>query len=233
LNGASAYEKPRMLPCGDTAVSVEFGNVVDRSVNERVHALFRTLKSLNPPGILDLIPTYRSLLIQYDPWECSFEQLLLLIEDCLENSPEMVWKEAGTVEIPVCYGGRLGPDLDEVAGFHGLTPAQVVDLHCAPLYYVYMIGFSPGFPYLGGLDARLFTPRRKEPREKAPAGSVGIADRQTGIYSIESPGGWRLIGRTPLKLFDLGRTNPFTLSPGSTIRFKPISGEAFERYQAP
>lgn len=233
MSAASVYEKPRILLCGEGAVSVELGNAIDRSLNEQVHALFRALKSLNQPGILDLNPTYRSLLIQYDPWDCSFEHLMLAIEGCLQNQPAAVWNEAETVEIPVCYGGGLGPDLEEVAAFHRLTTAQVVELHCAPLYHVYMIGFAPGFPYLGGLDERLFTPRLTEPRQKVPAGSVGIADRQTGVYPMESPGGWRLIGRTPLKLFDLARPEPFTLNPGNKVRFKPITREAFESYPDP
>jgi inhibitor of KinA len=233
MMGPSAYEKPRILPCGETAVSVELGNAIDRSVNERVHALFRRLEALAPPGILGLNPTYRSLLIQYDPWECSFEQLLLLIDECLERPADGGWRKAETVEIPVCYGGTFGPDLDAVAEFHGITPARVVELHAAPVYHVCMIGFAPGFPYLGGLDERLFTPRLAEPRQKVPSGSVGIADRQTGIYPQESPGGWRLIGRTPQRLFDLGRSDPFTLGPGARVRFKPITREAFESYPNP
>ena len=228
-----AYERPRVLPCGETAVSIEFGNAIDRSVNERVQGLFRSMRELKCPGILDLIPCYRSLLIQYDPWECSFERLLLMVEECLERPPGVEPGGAETLEIPVCYGGELGPDLEDVAAFHGLTADRVVELHSAPVYYVYMVGFAPGQPYLGGLDERLITPRRKEPRKKVPAGSVAIADQQAGIYAIESPGGWHLLGRTPLKIFDLGRADPFYISPGNKVRFKPISKEEFERYQGP
>ena len=231
LTETSAYEKPRVLPCGDTAVSVEFGNAIDRSINERVQGLYRSLKSSRPPGILDLTPSYRSLPIQYDPWECSFENLLLLVEECLDRPTAVESREAERVEIPVCYGGELGPDLEEVAAFHGLTAERVVELHCAPVYYVYMIGFAPGQPYLGGLDERLITPRREDPRKKVPAGSVGIADKQAGIYAVESPGGWHLIGRTPLKIFDPRRADPFYLKAGDEVRFKPITKEEFERYQ--
>ncbi|MHC1742415.1 MAG: 5-oxoprolinase subunit PxpB [Syntrophobacteraceae bacterium] len=228
-----SYASPRILPCGETAVSVELGSGIDRSVNSRVHALRQAIKALELPGILDLTPTYRSLLIQYDPWDCSFEQLLIVVEGCLEGLVSAKPEQPETVEIPVCYGGVYGPDLDDVAAIHGCTVSLVVALHSAPAYHVYMIGFAPGFPYLGGLDERLYTPRLNEPRQKVPAGSVGIADRQTGIYPLESPGGWRLIGRTPLKLFDLDRTTPFLISPGSTVRFVPITREAFEGYQNP
>jgi KipI family sensor histidine kinase inhibitor len=134
------------------------------------------------------------------------------------------------VTIPVHYGGSCGPDLQEVAEYHGLTPAEVIALHSAVTYRVYMIGFSPGFPFLGGLDPRLHTPRKKSPREKVPAGSVGIADQQTGIYSLDSPGGWRLIGRTPLKLFDLSREEPLLLGAGDQVLFQPITGKEIENY---
>lgn len=228
-----ACERPRIRPCGETAVSVELGEIIDRSLNERVHGLCRRIKSLEVQGIVDLNPTYRSLLIQYDPWLCSYERLLLVIDECLDLPSDGEKTSPELIEIPVCYGGHFGPDLVTVADFLGLTPAQVVELHAAPVYHVYMIGFTPGFPYLGGLDERLFIPRRKEPRSIVPAGSVGIADRQTGVYPVETPGGWHLIGRTPLKLLDLDRPRPFLLSPGCRVRFQPIAGEAFESTQGP
>lgn len=225
-----AIEFPRVLPCGEKAVSVELGDTVDRSVNDRVHALRIAVAARALPGILGLTPTYRSLLIQYDPWDCSFERLLITIEECLDGLAACPRADPETITIPVCYGGDYGPDLEELAAFHGFTASQVVDLHSGAAYHVYMIGFAPGFPYLGGLDARLHTPRLSEPRQKVPAGSVGIADQQTGVYPIDSPGGWRLIGRTPLSLFDPTRSNPFLISPGSTVRFLPITRDAFESY---
>jgi KipI family sensor histidine kinase inhibitor len=179
---------------------------------------------------VDLNPTYRSLFGQYRPWQCAFENLGLLVEEGLKVRDEGYVRQADPVRIPVCYGGVYGPDMEEVSAFHGLTADQVIQLHSSPEYYVYMIGFTPGFPYLGGLDERLFTPRKKEPRKMVSAGSVGIADRQTGIYSIDSPGGWQLIGKTPLRLFDQELQDPFLLSPGDFLQFVPITEDEYESY---
>ncbi len=227
---AVLYDPPRYLPCGDTGLSVEFSDGIDRGINNKVQRLFRYFKEKSFPGIVDLNPTYRSLFIQYNPRECSFENLVLLAEQGLTVPDEDLFRQAAQVRIPVCYGGSYGPDLFEVAAFHDLTVDQVVRLHSEPEYYVYMIGFTPGFPYLGGLDERLFTPRKKEPRKIVPAGSVGIADRQTGIYSIDSPGGWQLIGRTPFRLFDWRRKEPFLLSAGDSLKFIPITEDEFESH---
>ena len=226
--GRKGSDLPRVLPCGDTAINVEFSERIDRETNEKVHGLLNNLKVKNLAGIIAMIPAYRSLLIQYDPCDCSFERLLLAIEECLGEYGVQLSEESEPIDLPVCYGGEFGADLEEVALFHRMTPERVVELHSSPVYYVSMIGFTPGFPYLGGLDERLITPRKKDPRKKVPAGSIGIADRQTGIYPIESPGGWQLIGRTPLKLFDLKRAEPFYLKPGDRLRFRPITREEFE-----
>jgi KipI family sensor histidine kinase inhibitor len=224
------YGSPRFLPCGDTGLSVELADGIDRQANDRVQHLFRYFRAKRFAGILDLNPTYRSLFIQYQPWKCSFENLVMLVEDGLMAPDSGQVQQAAPVRIPVCYGGVYGPDLDEVAAFHGMTVDEVVSFHSAPEYYVYMIGFTPGFPYLGGLDERLFTPRKKEPRKWVSAGSVGIADRQTGIYSIDSPGGWQLIGKTPLRLFDLNQSEPFLLNPGDFLQFVPITQNEFKCY---
>lgn len=220
--------KPRIKICGETAISVELEDAVDPEVNGRVHDLCRRLRTAEVPGVLCAVPTYRALFVHYDPWVCSLERLLLILEE--------IWKDplaspAGgrMVEIPVCYGLEMGPDLAEVAGFHGMSEAEVIALHSRPVYQVYMMGFTPGFPYLGGLDPRLHTPRRAVPRKRVAAGSVGIADKQTGIYPIESPGGWRIIGRTPLVLFDPGGEPPFLVEAGDFIRFRPIGREDYER----
>lgn len=225
------YSEPRILLCGDTGISVELGNDIDPGINHRVQQLFGRLGARRLPGILGLNPTYRSLFIQYDPWECSFEKLLLAVEECLKSGGGAEAGVAPAVEIPVCYGGEYGPDLDEVASFHGMSSDEVIRLHCASVYYVYMIGFTPGFAYLGGLDERLHTPRKKEPRKVVPAGSVGIADRQTGIYPIDSPGGWQLIGKTPVKLFDLEKEDPFFIRAGQSLKFKAITKEEFESHR--
>ena len=193
----------------------------------KLQLLSRQIKSKPFPGLIDLIPSYRSLLIQYDPGLCSYEALLNLIEGRLASFVEIQDREFRLLEIPVCYGVEFGPDLEEVAACHGLTTEEVVRLHATPVYQVYLIGFTPGFPFLGGLDPRLFTPRKKTPRKCVPAGSVGLADQQTGIYSLDSPGGWQLIGRTPVKLFDLNREDPFFLKPGDQVRFRPIGPDEF------
>ncbi|MEN6441472.1 MAG: 5-oxoprolinase subunit PxpB [Syntrophobacter sp.] len=224
------YSSPRILLCGDTGISVEFGDSIDPEINERVRSLFTYLRAKAYPGILDLNPTYRSLFIHYDPFVCSFERLAQLVSEGHEPGNIPAVETPAVKEIPVCYGGDFGPDLEEVAAFHGIGVEEVIRLHLIPLYRVYMIGFTPGFAYLGGLDKRLHTPRKREPRKKVSAGSIGIADQQTGIYSIDSPGGWQLIGRTPLRLFDPSREVPFLIEAGDMVRFRPITGEEFEKH---
>jgi KipI family sensor histidine kinase inhibitor len=225
---STAHPLPRILLCGETALSVEFGDDIQPSINGRVHALSQALRELGHPGILELNPTYRSLFVQYDPWELSHEQLLIYIDRALPPASGERRESPDVVEIPVCYGGELGPDLDELAAMHGLTPESVAAIHASPVYDVVMVGFTPGFPYLSGLDHRLVTPRKEVPRKVVPAGSVGIADRQTGIYSMDSPGGWQIIGRTPLRLFDLNRSDPFLVKPGDILRFTPVTRDDFE-----
>lgn len=223
---------PQLLPCGDSALSVQFGNTIDPSINRQVHFLFEQLKARPPAGLMDMIPSYRSLLIQFDPVLLGFEDLRQFVTSLWDSSEIDFQSDGRLIEIPVCYGGDLGPDLDEVASFHDLTREEVISTHSGVLYQVYMIGFTPGFPFLGGLDRRLITPRKENPRPLVPAGTVGIADRQTGIYPIDSPGGWQLIGRTPIRIFDLNRMKPFYLTPGDQIKFIPISREAFDHHPA-
>jgi inhibitor of KinA len=216
--------------CGDTALSVELGETIDIDINRRVHRLHGQLKKRNVAGLLGMNPTYRALFIEYDSRLISCERVMLLVEEAI-GAPIPPEEESEIVEIPVCYGGEYGPDLEEVAALHNLSSQEVMALHSASLYHVYMIGFTPGFPYLGGLDPRLATPRKKTPRERVPAGSVGIADRQSGIYPIESPGGWQIIGRTPLRLFDLNRSPVFLVRAGQAVRFRAIARDEFEGYQ--
>lgn len=219
---------PRFRACGDTALSVELGEGINSAVNRRVHALYRILKRRALAGILSLNPTYRSLFLQYDPTACSFERLMTVVEEALGDIEDASEGSGPLLDVPVCYGDEFGPDLAEVAAFHGLTQDEVIRRHTAPVYHVYMIGFTPGFPYLGGLDSALHTPRKAVPRSRVPAGSVGIAEQQTGIYPIESPGGWQIIGRTPLKLFDLHRDPPFLVEAGMAVRFHAISRKDYE-----
>jgi inhibitor of KinA len=221
---------PKTLPCGDSALSVEFGVAIDPLINRKVQTLFKKLKSSPPSGLIDLIPTYRSLLVQYDPIKLSFEDLQTIVFSLVDFSESAVETLGRIVEIPVCYGNGFGPDLEEMAAFHHLTEEEIITIHSGAIYQVYMIGFTPGFPYMGGLDPRLNTPRKEVPRKLVPAGTVGIAGQQTGIYPLDSPGGWQLIGRTTIKLFDLIRSEPFYLKPGDQVTFTPISKEEFEDY---
>jgi KipI family sensor histidine kinase inhibitor len=217
---------PRYRFCGDTGLLIEFGDKIDLPTHRRIMRLLHALKSRGIQGIVDLVPSYASMLVQIDPWLISFERLQMNLDECLDDIRESDTPEnSRIVEIPVRYGGSFGPDMEEVCRYHRLLPEEVIALHTAPLYTVFMIGFTPGFPYLGGLDERLFTPRKQTPRKIVPAGSVGLADKQTGIYSIDSPGGWQLIGRTPLRLFNPNAESPFLLEPGDRIRFIPLSTE--------
>ena len=225
------YEKAKIFPCGDGALLVELGNDISPQVHQKVRNTFLVLEREEIPGILDLVPTYRSVLIYYDPLVVSFWELQRRLEALNQRLHQLPQEKARVVEIPTVYGGEYGPDLGSVAEHNGLTPQEVIRIHSGTDYLVYMIGFTPGFPYLGGMSDRIATPRLKTPRTTISAGSVGIAERQTGIYPQESPGGWRLIGRTPLRLFDPLREPPSLLSAGNYVRFVPIDQEAFASMQ--
>jgi len=218
------YSEPRLLPAGDSALVVEFGDEISEEVNHRVHALAYALERNPLPGLGEAVPTYRSLLIHYDPLRLSWEEVKSFVSDVLQKGEEVLEHESRVVEIPVVYGGEFGPDIEFVAEHNGLSVEEVIKLHSDATYTVYM---SPGFAYLGGMPQAIATPRLETPRTLVPAGSVGIAGEQTGIYPIATPGGWRLIGRTPLKLFDPGRDPPTLLKAGDTVRFVPISEEEY------
>jgi len=216
-------EKLMLLPQGDRAISVVFEEEISPKTNSKVLALCRALDSACIPGIVGCVPAYRTLLVEYDPLILTYAQAAGKIRAC---STKTTGENVGClVEIPVCYGGEFGQDLDEVAAHSGLTAQEVIEAHSGREYRVYMLGFRPGFPYLGGLDPRLAMPRRKMPRPCIEGGSVGIAGNQTGIYPQSSPGGWNLIGRTPLTLFD--ETNRAQLAPGDTLRFIPVDEELY------
>lgn len=223
-------ENVRFLPCGDQAVTVEWGSTIDEHINRQVHAFARKVEALSHPAITEVVPTYRSATVHYRPEVLSYEELKHLLAPLAQGSAEEA-EELPVVEIPVCYGGEYGPDLLEVAQHCSLTPEEVIARHTAPTYRIYMLGFTPGFPYLGGMDPSIAAPRRKEPRIHIPAGSVGIAGEQTGVYPIVSPGGWQLIGRTPLRLFDPQKEQPILLSAGAGIRFVSIDEEAFRKME--
>ena len=217
------YEEPLLLPEGEQAMVVELGDGISPEINRRVRNLMLAVEKAALPGVLDLVPTYRSLLICYDPMTITAANLQDSVRQVDLALDEQSLEKPHIVQIPTQYGGEHGPDLEYVAEHAGLTTAEVVSIHSGTDYLVYMMGFTPGFPYLGGLSERLVTPRLETPRKQIAAGSVGIAEGQTGVYPVSSPGGWRLIGRTPLRLFDPNREAPALLSAGDYVRFAPIS----------
>ncbi|MDR0396937.1 MAG: 5-oxoprolinase subunit PxpB [Oscillospiraceae bacterium] len=223
----------RFLPAGERALVVEFGDAIDPEINARVVGLAGSLARKPIPGVREYVVSYRSLLVMFDPMRVGERGLKLRLAWRLRASPKVDSDRApsAAVELPVCYGGGFGPDLPDVAAHTGLSVEEVVRRHSAAVYRVYMIGFMPGFPYLGGLDETLATPRLSTPRAIIPAGSVGIGGSQTGVYPLDSPGGWRLIGRTPRRLYDAKSNKPVLLSAGDEVRFVPISAEDFERLE--
>lgn len=220
---------PRILPLGDAGFLVEFGDSIDPAVNNRVVNFARAVERSRVPGVIEVVPAYRSAAIYVDPVE---QDLASLRETFMTLAVDLTMEPVGrrrTVTIPVLYGGEAGPDLPALAERAGLSIEQVIELHASVEYRVYMLGFSPGFPYLGMVHDAIAAPRLPEPRLNVPAGSVGVAGRQTGIYPQAGPGGWQLIGRTPLTLYDPARTDPFLLEPGDRVRFVPIEPREFER----
>ena len=224
----------RIHPLGDRAILVEFGSAIDEPTRLLVRASFEQLSLQSLAGVLDIVPGFASIAVHYDPAQIVrsggmsvHATITSAVENVLRNTVAMPTGDSQLTEIPVCYDPSLAPDIDEVARHTGLTSGQVVELHTAPEYAVHMIGFLPGFPYLGGLDPRLTTPRRSTPRTHVPAGSVGIGGGQTGVYPIDSPGGWQLIGRTAARLFDVERDPAALLRIGDRVRFRAITIEEY------
>ena len=218
----------KILISSDSSLCVEFGSSISEEINQRVNAFAKLLEKENVPGVTELVPTYRSVTVHYRPEQISYARLRTVLEELSHRNVAVVQELQPEIVIPVLYGGTCGPDLPRVAALHGLTEEEVVQLHTAPSYLIYMMGFLPGFCYLGGLDKRIATSRLEVPRVKIPAGSVGIAGEQTGIYPLDSPGGWQLIGRTPLKLYDPQRPEPILLRAGMRLRYKAIGRQEFE-----
>ncbi len=213
----------RFLSAGESHLIVEFGQAVDPVVNQAVHALDWRLKACPLVGLVESVPAYASLLVAYDPLVLPLETLIAHCSEHLHAGDAAEPQVHETIEIPVLYGGEWGPDLSTVAGRVGLTSEEVIARHAQVVYTVYMMGFMPGFPYLGGLDRRLCVPRLAMPRTKVPAGSVAIAELQAGIYPLESPGGWHLLGRTPLRLYRPEMSPPVLLRAGQRVRFKQVA----------
>jgi inhibitor of KinA len=219
------YTHLRYRTMGDRALLVEVGDEIHTTVNQAVRGLFITLEQAPIAGVIDAVPTYRSVLITFNPLAISLSTLQAQIARVWKRMKPGDLPEPESFEIPVCYGGRSGPDLEWVARYTGMTPEEVIQLHTGTSYRVFMIGFTPGHPYMAELPEALYTPRRETPRSHVPRGSVGIGTKQTVIYPFESPGGMHILGCTPWALFDPNRSPPTLLNMGDCVRFFPIQEE--------
>lgn len=221
----------RILTAGDSALLIEFGKEINPEINRKITALVQLMREQHIEGIVDVIPAFCSLLINYDPRVLSYEELKERMEHLLKMETKIEATRKRIFEIPVCYGGEYGPDIENIAEHAGLSVEEVIKIHSSKDYLIYMLGFLPGFTYLGGLDERIYTPRLASPRLKIRAGSVGIGGSQTGIYPLDSPGGWQLMGLTPVRTYDPERQTPILVEAGDYIRFIPIDEEEFLRIQ--
>ena len=226
------YAEPRFLPCGDLALSVELGDDINREVNARVLALEYLIQQKRLGGVSETVPSYRSLLVYYDPLTVGWDELTKSLRALWREARPEVLPPARTVEIPCCYGGDLGFELAAVAKRIGLPPAEVARLHASADYYVYFVGFTPGLPYMTGMPERLHIPRLDQPRTKTPPGSVSIGGIQCCIYSVESPGGFWVLGRTPLRLYDPAAAEPSLLRAGDHVRFHMIDRAEYDKIAA-
>ncbi len=215
-------------PLGDSGVRLSFGNEISKEINQSIRIFTNYLKDYSIQGVIEWIPTYTSLAIFYNPELIKYNELIEKLKEMKNNLREAEIPASLVFEIPTFYGEETGPDLSYIAKHNGLSEEEVVKIHTSSDYLIYMIGFAPGFPYLGGMSKKIAAPRLDSPRAKIKAGSVGIAGEQTGIYPIETPGGWRIIGITPLKLYDPNRKEPILLSAGNYLRFRSISFEEFK-----
>jgi inhibitor of KinA len=219
----------RIIAAGDAALLIELASVIDPEVNDRAVALARSIREREASGVRDVVVGYASVTVYFDPLNVDPLDLEDRIRHIVDDLPRHPHLEGSPIDVPVCYGGGFGPDLADVAAVTGLSESEVITLHCAVAYRVYVVGFMPGFAYMASVDPRLVLSRRSTPRTRVPAGSVAIAAGQTGIYPVESPGGWHLLGRTRLKPYDPSRADPFLFRPGDRVRFRPISADEFER----
>lgn len=232
----TATTQPQLFAMGDRALVAEYGRSVGAAVNARVRAAAEYLLSHPLPGVTDVVPAFATITVHFDPLEVAahyrvgdpLQAMRDALERALARAPETPRHKPRTIEVPVRYGGEFGEDLEAVAKRSGLSTEEVVKIHGTPLYQVHALGFLPGFAYLGGLDRRIATPRLDEPRKRVPAGSVGIGGDQTGVYPFETPGGWNLIGRTPIVLFRIDAEEPSLFEPGDHVRFVAIDTREFQ-----
>jgi inhibitor of KinA len=228
-----------IFPCGDQAITIQWGNGISLAANQKVMALFHSLQRNPVMGVEDMVPAYHSLTVCYNPIQLKKKApdasaYAFMRKQLTERAgllQETFLPVSRLIRIPVCYAEAYAPDLASLAALHGISSEEVIAIHSAARYRVYMIGFLPGFPYMATVDKKIQTPRLAKPRTRVSAGAVGIAGAQTGIYPSDSPGGWQLIGQTPLKLFDVAKDNPVLLQPGDEVQFYPISIEAFKTFR--
>jgi inhibitor of KinA len=226
----------RIVAAGDAALVVEFADRIDPVINGMAISLARAIQAAGIAGVRDVVPTYRSVAVYFDPLHTDFEGLMTRVERdaasvCEDGLTRPPSGSPAPVKVPVCYAGEFGPDLAQIAALAGVSEAEAIRLHTSRTYRVFMLGFMAGFAYMGTVDDRIAAPRLPTPRVRVPAGSVGIAGVQTGIYPVATPGGWRIVGRTPLKPFDLGRERPFLFEPGDAVQFYAIDRAEYARFE--
>ncbi|MDZ5471629.1 5-oxoprolinase subunit PxpB [Bacillus sp. 31A1R] len=224
-----------IYPLGDQSLIIQFGDGISEETNALVHAAAEKIRQASLPGLIEIVPAFHTLTVHYQPFIVGstfpYRKILSELHTILSNDGQTNRLKGRCIKIPVCYDEEFAPDLSFVAQLNNLRTEEVIQIHTSNSYHVYFLGFSPGFPFLGGMDNRIATPRRDTPREKIASGSIGIAGAQTGIYPIETPGGWRIIGRTPLTLFNPKKTHPTLLKPGDTILFFPITKDEFYSWE--
>jgi inhibitor of KinA len=216
------------LPLGDQGVQITFGERVDEATSYRIRGFINSLERQKTLPIIECVPAYTTLSIYYDALKIGYDEFLQELQILASEQHDGNRIDCYVVEIPTCYGGTFGPDLELVASHNNISKEKVISLHASEPYLIYMLGFSPGFPYLGGMSDQIATPRQNTPSASVAGGSVGIAGHQTGIYPVESPGGWNIIGRTPLRLYDPDAEQPILLQAGDYIRFVPINESTFD-----
>ncbi|MEH7013121.1 5-oxoprolinase subunit PxpB [Neobacillus niacini] len=216
-----------IVPIGDSAITITFGNEIDESTHHTINQFLETFRRNKIDGVIECVPTYTSVAIFYDPAKIGYSHVVKKVFSIYESAMESRSQSSIVYRIPVYYGGKTGPDLRFVAEFNNISEQEVINLHSNREYLIYMIGFVPGFPYLGGLSKKIAAPRLEKPRATIAAGSVGIGGNQTGIYPAEVPSGWRIIGITPLSLFDIENDKPSILSAGNHVTFFSVNYEEF------
>jgi inhibitor of KinA len=214
---------------GDQSILVRFGDEINEVVNANVRSFAHLVESYTREGFGEVILGYTTVLVHYNPLLISYHEALKQFQEWEEQLADVELPAPRVVEVPVVYGGEFGPDLEDVAAYNKLTPEEVIQIHSSKDYLVYFLGFTPGFPFLGGMSEKIATPRLESPRISIPGGSVGIANKQTGIYPVSSPGGWRLVARTPLRFYDPSNDPPFLLQPGDFLRFVVIDGDKYRQ----